>query len=85
MASFSQVEITPWELEALVEDFPRLWEYQGQRYQCLVEPRKRRVVMEPQNEQARKVKQPPAARLLPRFRGLAVDYRKASREFRWRQ
>jgi ATP-dependent helicase HrpB len=81
----TKVDIAPWDLEALVKDFPRLWEYQGQRYQCLVEPRKRRVIMEPQNEQARKAKQPPAARLLPRFRGLAVDYRKASREFRWRQ
>lgn len=65
-------------LSQWVDDFPRVWEFQGATYECHAFPRKRTVVMEPANGAASKKKEP-NGKLLPRFRNFQVEFKKASR------
>lgn len=65
-------------LARLAADFPRIWEYQGARYQVVVDPGQRRVTLEPEDKKAKKAREPTAA-VLPRFRGFSVRHRQASR------
>jgi ATP-dependent helicase HrpB len=66
------------EIDALLEDFPRVWECQGAPYICQVYPRQRKVEITPANKTAKQAKEPPA-NMLPRFQGFRVMYRQASR------
>lgn len=75
--------LSPRDLAALESDFPRTFTFEGARYRCLVDMERHRVVLEPDNKQARG-KNEPAVRIVPRFRGFRVDYRKASRVVRLR-
>ncbi len=65
-------------IAALREDFPRTWTHLGAQYGCEVGPQSRVVTLEPLNAAARKAPDP-SPRVLPRFRGFRVRYRKASR------
>lgn len=74
--------IGPRALRALRDDFPRRFAYEGNVYACHVELAARRVTLE-----AKTVKRgggEPPVRVLPRFRGFAVEYVKASRRLRLR-
>ncbi|MCB9718592.1 MAG: hypothetical protein H6712_32375 [Myxococcales bacterium] len=74
--------IAPRALQALRDDFPRRFAFEGNLYDCQVELRARRVTLE-----AVRVKRgggEPPVRVLPRFRGFAVEYIKASRRLRLR-
>lgn len=70
--------LTPRELTALERDFPPTFAFEGRRYLCLVDLGRRLVTLEPDNREARAKNEPPV-RVLPRFRGFRVAYRKASR------
>lgn len=70
------------EAAALRRDFPRTWSYQGTQYDCTVELAARRVTLEP-TRSVGKGREPPQA-VLPRFRGFAVWYVKASRRIQLR-
>jgi ATP-dependent helicase HrpB len=68
-----------WDLDSLREDFPRTWENQGGVYRCEVRPSARTVLLLPANKAAGRL-QEPGRRVVPRFRGFKVVYKKASRE-----
>lgn len=65
---------------ALPDDLPRVLELPGGRYACAVDVGTRTVELTPIGG----TKKEPAASLLPRFRGFAVVYVKASRRLRLR-
>ncbi len=67
-----------YEVESMADDFPRIWEHHGRRYQCQVKPTSRKVVLEPMDKKTAR-SDDPKARFLPRFRGFNVAYRNASR------
>ncbi|MEM7154295.1 MAG: helicase-related protein [Myxococcota bacterium] len=69
-------------LQSLREDFPRIFAYESTVYHCRVELRARRVTLHVQRAKG-KGSEPPV-RVLPRFRGFAVEYQKASRRLRLR-
>ena len=71
--------VASFELEALGEEFPRSWTYQGSSYACTVRIRARRVTLEPVTAQAKRAKEP-SPKVLPRFRGFGVVYKQASRK-----
>ncbi|MEM9462489.1 MAG: helicase-related protein [Myxococcota bacterium] len=75
--------LTPRQLQALRDDFPRRFVYQGNVYACHVELAARRVTLEAERIHGRGGGEPPVG-VLPRFRGFAVFYRKASRQLRLR-
>lgn len=62
-------------------EFPRLWAYPGGVCRCTVHWRRKLVVLEPVRQTQ---KGDPPAEQLPRFRGFAVEFRKASRTVRLR-
>jgi hypothetical protein len=66
------------EVRALAADLPRTWVLHGARYVCSVDPVRRVVTLEPESLTARRTQEPEPFHL-PRFRGFAVTYRKASR------
>jgi len=70
------------EPEALARDFPREWAHGGTTFACNVDLKRRKVVLEPIRSVGKG--REPAANVLPRFRGFAVEYRKASRQIRLR-
>jgi ATP-dependent helicase HrpB len=70
--------LASWDLDALREDFPRIWTYQSSDYACAVNLAARRVTIEPANKAARSRKEPPRG-VLPRFRGFSVVFRQDSR------
>ncbi|MFU8806148.1 MAG: hypothetical protein ACNA8W_20215 [Bradymonadaceae bacterium] len=70
--------IASFDLERLVEEFPRIWEHQGASYGCDVRPRSKKVILEPMDKKTSRGPDP-QSRFLPRFRGFAVFYQKASR------
>jgi hypothetical protein len=65
----------------LIEDFPRVWAFQGGRCAVAVDFAARRVTLTPIRMD---VKGDPPAKFLPRFRGFAVEFVKASRRQRLR-
>lgn len=69
------------ELAALQSDFPAEWTFPGGRCRCVLDPERRRVVLSPIRLEG---KGDPPPQYLPRFRGLAVDFVKASRHVRLR-
>lgn len=69
---------------ALRDDFPRTFAFEGSVYTCRVELAARRVTLEAHSVRGKKGGGEPPARVLPRFRGFAVFYRKASRQLRLR-
>lgn len=72
----------PRALQALRDDFPRRFAFEGNLYDCRVDVAARRVTLE-----AISVKRgggEPPVRVLPRFRGFGVEYVKASRRIRLR-
>jgi ATP-dependent helicase HrpB len=71
------------ELAALLTDFPRVWVYLGGAFRCEVQPRSRKVWIEPIDATAKKAKEPPRE-VLPRFRTFGIMYRQASRVVRLR-
>lgn len=71
------------ELASLLADFPRVWVYLGGSFACEVQPRARKVWIEPIDQTAKKAKEPPRE-VLPRFRGFGVMYRQASRVLKLR-
>ncbi|MCA9712752.1 MAG: hypothetical protein KDK70_43385, partial [Myxococcales bacterium] len=73
----------PRELQALRDDFPRRFVFEGSVYACHVELSARRVTLEPERLHGKGGGEPPV-RVLPRFRGFSVMYRKASRHLRLR-
>lgn len=75
--------IPSWVYAPLVEDFPRVWSYQGSNYTCSVNPAARKVTLEPDNKSARNRGEPPSS-VVPRFRGFKVDFRQDSRRVRLR-
>lgn len=75
--------IPDWVTSPIVDDFPRLWTYQGATYTCDVSPSSGKVTLEPCDATARKAGEPPA-RVLPRFRNFKVVFRQASRVLRLR-
>lgn len=74
--------IDPREPEALARDFPREWAHGGTTFACEVDCKRRKVVLEPIRSVGKG--REPAANVVPRFRGFAVEYRKASRRIRIR-
>lgn len=74
----SRVNAADYELEQLMEELPRIWEFQGARYTCTPSIRAARITLEPENHIARKNSEP-SAKFLPRFRGFRVVYVQASR------
>ncbi len=75
--------VMPRQLQALRDDFPRRFVYEGNVYGCHVELAARRVTLEAVRVRGKGGGEPPA-RVLPRFRGFSVLYRKASRQLRLR-
>jgi ATP-dependent helicase HrpB len=76
--------VDPLELDRLVADFPRQWTFEAVVHDVAVEPgASPRVVLEVANRSKAKLKQPPA-QMLPRFRGLPVMWKKASRTVKLR-
>ena len=75
--------LMPRQLQALRDDFPRRFVYEGNIYACRVELAARRVTLEAERVRGKGGGEPPA-RVLPRFRGFSVLYRKASRQLRLR-
>ena len=67
-----------YDIESMGEDFPRIWEHQGHRYHCRVNPIRRTVILEPADKATARADDP-KARFVPRFRGFDVHYRNASR------
>ncbi|MBA2664348.1 MAG: ATP-dependent RNA helicase [Bradymonadaceae bacterium] len=70
--------IAHFELEAMAEEFPRIWEHQGASYRCIVRPRSKKVILEPIDKKTSRGPDP-QPRFLPRFRSFTVYYQKASR------
>jgi ATP-dependent helicase HrpB len=66
------------DLARVRKDFPRRWEHQGAVYHCAVDIRRREVVLQPINGQAKKAPDP-SVTVLPRFRSFRVRHQKASR------
>ncbi len=64
------------EPERLANDFCRTWSHAGCHCDCEVDLRARRVVLHARSGGSGK---PPPAKILPRFRGFSVEFRKASR------
>jgi len=75
--------LMPRPVQALRDDFPRRFVFEGSVYACHVELAARRVTLEAERVHGRGGGEPPA-RVLPRFRGFSVFYRKASRQLRLR-
>jgi ATP-dependent helicase HrpB len=73
-----ELGVPSFELERFEEDFPRLWEHMGCEYECLVQAKTRKIILEPANKKAKQGKDPKATHL-PRFRGFSVYFRNASR------
>ena len=71
------------ELEAIGAELPRVWELNGARYTCAVQPRARLVILEPANKEAARARDPEAFHL-PRFQRFGVVYRRASRQVKIR-
>ncbi|MFT4702588.1 MAG: ATP-dependent helicase HrpB, partial [Bradymonadia bacterium] len=67
-----------WDLERLLGEMPRTWEYLGAQYSCDVNPVAARVTLRPANKAARGAKEPPRS-VLPSYRGFRIFYEKASR------
>jgi ATP-dependent helicase HrpB len=70
--------VPAYELERFEEDFSRMWEHMGCVYECVVQAKTRKVMLEPANKKAKRGKDPNATHL-PRFRGFSVYFRNASR------
>jgi ATP-dependent helicase HrpB len=70
--------LSPRDFAALEADFPRTFTFESARYRCDVDLERHRVTLEPDNKAARAKNEPPV-RVVPRFRGFRVEYRKASR------
>lgn len=75
--------LSPRELGSLRDDFPATFAFEGAVYRCETDLARKRVVLEPANKVARGKNEPPV-RVLPRFRGFRVEYRKASRRVKLR-
>ena len=75
--------LSPRELASLRDDFPATFSFEGAVYRCEIDLARKRVVLEPGNKVARGKNEPPV-RVLPRFRGFRVEYRKASRRVKLR-
>jgi ATP-dependent helicase HrpB len=73
-----ELGVPGYELERFEEDFPRLWEHMGCVYECLPQPKTRKIILEPANKKAKRGKDPKGTHL-PRFRGFSVYFRNASR------
>ncbi len=71
-----------WAAERLANDLPRVWTHIGADYACSVH-HSGRVTLSPSNAEARRSGEPPKS-ALPRFRGFAIFYQKASRRVRLR-
>ena len=67
----------------LASDFPATWEYQGAKYEVVVDVRSKTVTLEATGKAAMRAKAPPSS-LLPRFRGFRVDVKRVSRVVRLR-
>jgi len=65
-------------VEQFREDFPRTWEHMGRRYTCEVQASTQKVMLEPDNKEAKSGPDPKGKRV-PRFRGFSVYFRNASR------
>lgn len=74
----SETGIPAWVADPLLEAFPREWSHQGGTYSCTVLPESRTVQLEPLNQKARSLKEPPAW-ALPGFHGFRVTYLQGSR------
>lgn len=74
----AETGIPGWVADPILESFPREWRNQGGIYSCTVLPESRTVQLEPINQKARKLKEPPAS-ALPRFHGFRVTYKQGSR------
>ncbi len=71
--------IYQYQLDELSEDFPRVWTHMGKRYQCDVNPARRRVLLTPLDKKTARADDP-KERYIPRFRGFDVTYQNASRK-----
>ena len=65
------------ELDGLLKDFPRQWNYQGGIFDCLVKVRDKTVDLCPVNEKAKKLRDIPHL-VIPPFRGFKVRLVKGS-------
>ena len=74
----SETGIPAWVADPILEAFPRVWSNQGGTYSCTVLHESRTVQMEPINQKARKLKEPPAW-ALPRLHGFRVTYKQDNR------
>lgn len=69
-------QLDPREPERLATDFCRTWSHAGCHCDCEVDLHARRVTLHARSGSTGK---PPSVKILPRFRGFCVEFRKASR------
>ncbi len=74
----AETGIPKWVADPILEAFPRVWSHEGGTYSCTVLPESRTVQLEPLNQKARKLKEPPAW-ALPRLHGFRVTFKQGSR------
>jgi ATP-dependent helicase HrpB len=67
-----------YDIDAMRDDFPRVWEHQKRRYECTVHPASKKVILAPADKKTAR-SDDPNARLLPRFRSFRVIYKNDSR------